>query len=489
MEHRTNIVKLPSRNGFAQRTWETINQTPFLPPYEQLNFHRSPVTLDLIREDIFRNCAKRYVKLDDDMKHAINKTRYDFRLPIKCKMLHLNDVFKRESPTWSNSPGLPWKEMGYKTKGDIRNDTDAIQEVRRFWHFVKQNRSLSPADCCAYVRSHIATLDRKKVRSIWGYPATITFGEAVFAVPLINGYKIQGHQEKGHMSYGYELMKGGATKIRKRFASNGTCRYICMDFKNFDKTVPGNIIDIAFDILADNIDFINYEEHGVADKRKMLKMWNYIIRYFKQTPIRMSNGERFRKIAGIASGSYFTQLIGSVVNGILVNYMCLRLLKSYPMDYLVIGDDSLIMVEQKIDFKEVSNLMNIIGMIVNVDKSFETGNLFDVKYLGYKLNSGIPSKPSDDWFAALLLPERPDRSWDDMASRALGLLYAAMGENIVFHKLCWNIVTVKRFEINLSPGMKRLFEYVLGDVIPQKGIYNGIPPTWDALALKVYLAN
>lgn len=53
-------------------------------------------------------------------------------------MLHLNDVFaKKDLEIWNRSPGLPWKELGYKTKGDIQHDPDAIARIRLFWHKVK----------------------------------------------------------------------------------------------------------------------------------------------------------------------------------------------------------------------------------------------------------------------------------------------------------------------------------------------------------------
>lgn len=41
--------------------------------------------------------------------------------------------------------------------------------------------------------------DEYKVRVVWEYPATITFSEAVIALPLIEGYK-----NCDRMAYGYE---------------------------------------------------------------------------------------------------------------------------------------------------------------------------------------------------------------------------------------------------------------------------------------------
>ena len=90
-----------------------------------------------------------------------------------------------------------------------------------------------------------------KVRAIWGYPATMTFGEAVFAVPLIKAYKAHGK----HMAYGNDMFNGGFAKIRRRFM--GHKEYTGIDFTKFDKKLPRWLVYKAFKILASNIDFIN----------------------------------------------------------------------------------------------------------------------------------------------------------------------------------------------------------------------------------------
>lgn len=58
-------------------------------------------------------------------------------------MIHLNDVFQEDLEIWSKSPGLPWKDLGYKTKGDIKRDPEAIRRVRYFWHLVKAGHHLT----------------------------------------------------------------------------------------------------------------------------------------------------------------------------------------------------------------------------------------------------------------------------------------------------------------------------------------------------------
>lgn len=330
-----------------------------------------------------------------------------FRLPQPQKMIHLNDVFKLDLGIWNKSPGLPWTMLGYKTKGDIRDDPEAVRKVRKFAHFVKHGKeNMFAPDCLAYVRSHICDVGETKVRAVWGYPATLLFCEAMFAVPLIDAYK-EFSPRLTPIAYGLETAIGGARSIYRRF--NGDKCFVGLDFKKFDKTVPAWLIEIAFDILMQNLNFGAYRDYGVADIRKSALLFYYLRNYFINTKIRLADGRRYRKSSGIASGSYFTQLIGSIVNAILIVWMSLEMHGSFPDDLLVLGDDSLISSFRLWSLEQAQLLLDKIGMKINFEKSQVRSSL-DIKFLGYNINHGIPRKATSDWIAALVYPERPDTS-------------------------------------------------------------------------------
>nr|QQO81400.1 RNA-dependent RNA polymerase [Soybean thrips partiti-like virus 4] len=450
------LTRLPSGKGFSQRHKTHSYPSPYLIQFfnEIPSKHRSPVTFDLIRKDLLQNSNDSKIPKSLTMKLAILEATKAFQLSSPVKMMHLNDVFKQDLNIWTSSPGLPWRDMGYKTKGDIRKDVDAVNRVRWFWHKVKGGSNIDAPDCCAFVRSHLADYGETKVRAVWGYPATMTFGEAVFAIPLQRAY------EKGKypIAYGYETAVGGTNRL-VRECSRFKYKY-ALDFKSFDKTVPVELIDAAFNILLLNIDFMHYEDYGTADVLKNFRMFEYIKDYFINTPIRLCNGERYRKSSGVASGSYFTQLIDSIVNYILIVYLCLELNGKLP-DYIkVLGDDSIFCTDKLFDLDRADELLQKFGMSLNLKKSAVSRSLNKLTFLGYQINDGIPSKPYDLWLSALLYPEEADRCWDDVASRSLGLLYACMGTDDRFDGYCRAILSLKPYSLDTSKGIFRMLRNV-----------------------------
>lgn len=439
--------------GFGQR-FDPPEPSPYLArlaPY-CANFQRSWISLALIRDDIRRNVTNLDARQPTDLlfKEAMRRTIRAFALPERVKMLHLNDVFQKELPIWSSSPGLPWTQIGYKTKADIRKDPDAVRRVRKFWHKVKAGEKIEFPDCCAFIRAHIASKGTTKVRAVWGYPATVTFGEAVFALPLIEAYRKGGYP----IAYGFETGLGGMKKIYHRFKGES---FLGIDFKCFDKTLPPWLIEMAFDILAYNIDFTEYQDHGVARPEAMIMMLDRIRNYCVNTKIRMCNGERYMKDHGLASGSYFTQLVGSVCNYLLLQYATLRS-GVVINDILVLGDDSIISTNKKCTPAEIADILEPLGLVVNVEKSGYSRRICDLSFLGFRINDGIPSRDRAKVFAALVFPERPDDGWDRVASRALGILYANFGVDPIVDFWTREIVNFQPFDLVLSRDQRRFLD-------------------------------
>nr|APG78238.1 RdRp [Hubei partiti-like virus 41] len=462
------VTRLPRADGFSQRHNVQPGVTKYLKALDAgYNYWRSPVTLPLIRDDILSFSNDFSGPVPPLLQRAIGYAYRAFRLPKPVQMLHLNDLFTYPLKIWPRSPGIPWRALGYKTKREVADSAACRKSIRWFWHRVKNGERIGAPDSSAFVRSHLAPFGENKVRAVWGYPMTVTMGEAVFSVPLIEAYQ----SCNSPIAYGYETAIGGMKRLTAEFNSKF---YVALDFKSFDKTVPAFLVKAAFDILSSNIDFENYRDYGVADIRKTSRMWEYIVRYFIHTPIRLANGERYRKHSGVASGSYFTQLVDSIVNYIIVVWCCLELEGCVPFDIKVLGDDSIFGTRHALVLSDFADIVSRIGMTINVKKSSSSRRLGDLEFLGYTINDGTPSKPHDRWMSALLYPEFPDRKWDDVASRAYGLYLANFAVDYQFHALCLEICSFRRFAFRPSAGLTRMLDVIGWSEFP------GRPPDlWD----------
>lgn len=138
--------------------------------------------------------------------------------------------------------------------------------------------------------------------------------------------------------------------------------FISSDYKNLDKTIPAWLIWI--DILFINLDLTLYQDRGVPDTNALIKAWKYLIDYFIRTPIRLCNGERYRKGSGVASGRYFTQIIDSIVNWIVTNYV-IRKCGRKVLDICVLGDDSFVAIDDKLDMEAFAFFAAKCGMLIN----------------------------------------------------------------------------------------------------------------------------
>nr|APG78216.1 RdRp [Wuhan insect virus 23] len=440
------------KNGFGQR-FGPAKPSPYLDFLAPLagKFERSGLSLALVRDDIKKNMSSKSSEPTDLLyQEAKRRTLRAFMLDKPVPMIHLNDVFQEDLPIWSSSPGLPWMQCGYRTKNDIRRDPDAINRIRHFWHRIKCFEKVHLPDCCAYVRTHIVERGETKVRAVWGYPATVTFGEAVFALPLIQAYKKGGYP----IAYGFETGNAGCKKMFHGMKGN---HYLGIDFTSFDKTLPPWLVSTAFDILAYNIDFLHYRDHGIARVKSMVHMFNVIKDYAINTKIRMCNGERYIKKSGLASGSYFTQLVGSVCNYLLLTYAMLQLNVEIN-DILVFGDDSILAVNTAVHPDEVQEVLLPLDMTVNVKKSGSSKYISNLTFLGYKICDGIPTRDREKQFAAIVWPERPDKCWDDVASRCFGIMYANFGVDPVVDFWCRRVVNFRPFDLHMTRDQQRFLD-------------------------------
>jgi hypothetical protein len=134
-----------------------------------------------------------------------------------------------------------------------------------------------------------------------------------------------------------------------------------MDYSKFDSSISSYLIRQAFSILATWFDPHDLEKYG----------WDKIINYFIYTPIVMPDGNLYRgKKHGVPSGSYFTQLIDSIVNTILIGAISHKFKLGIGWTkFLILGDDVIINFKNAKELMpEISKFLNEFGITLNTEK-------------------------------------------------------------------------------------------------------------------------
>jgi len=187
-----------------------------------------------------------------------------------------------------------------------------------------------------------------KPRLVYCPPFAITVLENVFGIPVLDHFVgntntsiIIGHSQM-HL-YNMNISE------KDYFKASG-------DFSSYDQSIPSIIIKLSFEIIKSLYVFKNGYEEQLYDK-----MVNYVIAGHIFHP---SIGTVLRK-RGIASGSVFTNLIDSISNLLIINYVTTIIGFDYHK-LLVCGDDNKIVSNKLLNVGTVSSLVKRI-FNMNID--------------------------------------------------------------------------------------------------------------------------
>lgn len=385
-------------------------------------FTRRPTGIDGMYKslNIFGEETKAFSDLSSHqrscMKLAIGEARQAFKLVNKHEPLDWHEVgqyMKRDTSAGVSFPG--------KKKGEVL--PQIYTEGRWQGHRMKQGgkgsfdpRKVRFPPCMATQRGAISDVNDPKTRLAWIYPAEMLMVEGLYAPVMYRQFE---NMPNGPMLIGkssQRLFTEWAVK-----AGNGEKLY-GFDFSKFDCRVPAWLIKIAFDILHSNVDWLHWRGKPTSkrSRQKWRNVWDGMVWYFINTPILMPDGRMFRKLRGVPSGSWWTQLVDSVVNYIVVKYMaaCQRVTAK---NLKVLGDDSAFTTGVDLCLSIAANDAAAIGMVLSVDKSEVVGDPSQLKLLGTTYRDGHAYRPREEWFKLALYPENEVKDVDTSLSRLIGL--------------------------------------------------------------------
>nr|QHD64804.1 RNA dependent RNA polymerase [Plasmopara viticola lesion associated Partitivirus 1] len=360
------------------------------------------------------------------MRRSIGKAKRAFKLPIKREPLDWHEVgqfLRRDTSAGSTF-------MGEK-KGDVMEEI--YHEARWLGHRMKQDGKdrFNPTKmrfppCLAGQRGGMSERDDPKTRLVWIYPAEMLVVEGFYAPLMYRDFMSDPNSPMLNGKSAQRLYTEWCCKLREGETLYG------LDFSSFDTKVPAWLIRVAFDILRQNINFETFDGKPVSknDAQKWRNVWDGMVWYFINTPILMPDGRMFRKFRGVPSGSWWTQMIDSVVNHILVDYLadCQQV---EIRNLRVLGDDSAFRANDQFDLEVAQHDCEPTGMILKPEKCDKTCDPCQFKLLGTRYRDGHVFRDTSEWFKLALYPESSVLSVDISITRLIGLwLGGAMADRV-----------------------------------------------------------
>jgi len=310
-----------------------------------------------------------------------------------------------------------------------------------------------------HTRAHLVKANEEdKNRAVFGTPKLLLMAENMFLWPLQKEYLNQ--KVKSPLLWGFETFKGGWSKLwNEIYSKSRPHTFLGLDWSGFDRKALHSIIDDVHSIWKSYFTFeygyeptSEYPHSKTTDtKEKINNLWEWMTYSVKHTPILAPSDRLYRwKWNGIASGYQQTQLMDSFVNTIMI-LTCLSELgvdiESPEFIIYVQGDDSLIAIPERIFDIYGKSFLDKIAEIaelrfnatINVSKSTISNNLNDIEVLSYSNRFGIAYRDETYLLAQLLHPERPTRSLGALASAAVGIAMASMGQSELVYKVCYDV--------------------------------------------------
>lgn len=390
-------------------------------------YHRAKLNIDDLRSDLLEYSCPKVNRLQDDAYYMIfESVDKDIFGDIKVIPLTHGAVAANPDLPRQKSPGIPLKVQGFATKGEAIDDPNVLNNIRKTWYAIERNEDVTLPDVACYARAQICSREKNKVRATWGYPLTVFLTEAQTFYPLLHELK---NRDKPKVAYGVEIGTGGMNFINDMVSHFPKHNYLVGDWTRFDKTVPAWLIRDAFKMVLRHLDLTQVRSVDGAlwpvRPSKSRKRFNAIVKYFIDTPVQLSNGERFIKHGGIPSGSCYTNLIDGIVNAIVTRYLIYSMTGALPLDDLYLGDDIIAITDKPLNLDVFSDLAKKkFSMVFNPDKSYQTSNKTNVHFLGYYNIHGVPYKPVDTVIASSVYPERPVLSKFETITRMIGQAYS-----------------------------------------------------------------
>lgn len=264
-----------------------------------------------------------------------------------------------------------------------------------------------------YTRTQLTDLTEKtKVRSVWGRAFHYILLEGTSARPLLEAIA---HSDT-FMVIGQDPIIAVPQILSDTARSSKWLTAV--DWSQFDATVSRFEINTAFQIMKERITFPDFDTEMAFELCRLL---------FTHKKIAAPDGKIYWSHKGIPSGSYFTTLVGSIVNRIRIEYLWRLKFGEGPTSCYTLGDDSLIGYDNYYSPTEMSSRCKDLGWIINPEKTECSTYAGGVSFLGRTSRGFFNERDLKKCIRLLILPEYPVPSGEISAFRAASIAQDAGG--------------------------------------------------------------
>jgi hypothetical protein len=302
-------------------------------------------------------------------------------LPVGLIFSHLDEMFNLKDKYFNTvsteiaANSLPKSTSSafpdFKKKGDLLDSN--INDV----NCILAERDLSWMEYPSIVRWR--TQQRKsgrKFRQFYMFGYRILTLEMIYAKPFFDHFQM--HKDTPY------CFANIFPDLAKKISSLRHFKYgVSIDYTSYDQRCTASLMYLAFKYLKSKLRLNNYTKRLFFDKIVEYSVGCSIATKYHSTPI------MFSKARGVMSGSVFTNLIGSIINAIMISYYFIQN-KQLPTknNVLVMGDDCLFGFDSKVNLNELFQFMKTnFDAEVSIEKSeVYNSNAESFYFLGYDIN-------------------------------------------------------------------------------------------------------
>lgn len=180
--------------------------------------------------------------------------------------------------------------------------------------------------------------------------------------------------------------------------------FVSLDYSKYDQSLPGWLIDVAFDILYQCFDQSEIEEWKW--------LWKAVVFDFTHAPILGPDAKLYNRADGVPSGSMFTQIIDTICNWLMIetwrNMASERDRAPHSLNMLICGDDNLIFLNDDRDAARFEQeMLSYISYV------------FGVKGQPDKLGHGEVGKDDPHFLSRTWRITGPWREWHELVAHML----------------------------------------------------------------------